>query len=151
MARDAIIVGGGLAGSALAEQLAKAGHDVLVFERETEFKDRVRGENMLPWGVAAARRLGILDDLIAAGGNPANTWMTYAMGHPSPPRDLRATTPGGDTMLNMFHPDIQKVVTTRAINAGATIMPGTTVLSLNAGPGKSPAVTYESEGRLLSE
>jgi 2-polyprenyl-6-methoxyphenol hydroxylase-like FAD-dependent oxidoreductase len=151
MARDAIIVGGGLAGSALAEQLAKAGRDVLVFERETEFKDRVRGENMLPWGVAAAKRLGIFDDLIAAGGNPANTWMTYAMGHPSPPRDLRATTPGGDTMLNMFHPDIQKVVTTRAVNAGATIVRGTTVLSLTAGAGESPSVTYESEGRLLSE
>ena len=151
MARDAIIVGGGLGGSALAEQLARAGHDVLVFERETEFKDRVRGENMLPWGVAAARRLGILDDLVAAGGNRANTWLTYAMGHPSPPRDLRSTTPGGDTMLNMYHPDIQAAVMTRAVSAGATVMRGATVLSLDAGPGKAPSVTYESEGKLLSE
>jgi len=151
MAVDAIIVGGGLGGSALAEQLAKAGHDVVVFERETEFKDRVRGENMLPWGVAAARRLGILDDLIAAGGNQANTWMPYAMGRPSPPRDLRATTPGRDTMLNIFHPDMQGVVMKRAIDAGATVMRGATVLSLDAGPEKSPSVTYEFEGKLLSE
>ena len=151
MARDAIIVGGGLGGSALAEQLAKAGHDVLVFERETEFKDRVRGENMLPWGVAAARRLGIVDDLIAAGANPANTWMPYSMGRPTPPRDLRETTPGRDTMLNMFHPDLQDVVMKRAINAGVTVMRGSTVLSLEAGPGKSPAVTYEVDGRLQSE
>ena len=50
MARDAIIVGGGLGGSALAEQLARAGRNVLVLERETKFRDRVRGENMLPWG-----------------------------------------------------------------------------------------------------
>src|SRR5690242_3080683 len=124
MARDAIIVGGGLGGSALAEQLARAGRDVLVLEREIKFKDRVRGENMLPWGVAAARRLGILDDLIAGGGNPASTWLTYAMGQPSPPRDLRATTPGGDTMLNMFHPDIQEAVIARAIAAGATVKRG---------------------------
>jgi len=151
MAVDAIIVGGGLGGAALAEQLAKAGHDVVVFERETEFKDRVRGENMLAWGVASARRLGMLDDLIAAGGNPAPIWMTYAMGRPSPPRDLRATTPGRDTMLNMFHPDIQEVVMKRAIDAGATVLRGSTVLSLNAGPGKSPSVTYELEGKLLSE
>jgi 2-polyprenyl-6-methoxyphenol hydroxylase-like FAD-dependent oxidoreductase len=151
MARDAIIVGGGLGGSALAEQLARAGRDVLVLERETKFRDRVRGENMLPWGVAAARRLGILKDLIAAGGNPAHTWMTYAMGQPSPPRDLRATTPGGDTMLNMFHPDIQEAVIARAIAAGATIKRGATALSLDAGAGKSPSVTYEFEGHLVSE
>src|SRR3954467_8229021 len=119
MNADVIVVGGGLAGSTLATVLARKGSQVLVLERETQFKDRVRGENMLPWGVAAARRLGILDALVAAGGNPANTWATYAMGQPSPPRDLRATTPGGDTMLNMFHPDIQEVVIARAIAAGA--------------------------------
>jgi flavin-dependent dehydrogenase len=39
---DAITVGGGLAGSTLATALARAGRKVLVLERETEFKDRVR-------------------------------------------------------------------------------------------------------------
>ncbi len=151
MARDAIIVGGGLGGSVLSEQLSRAGHDVLVLERETKFRDRVRGENMSPWGVAAARRLGILGDLIAAGGNQADTWITYAMGHPSPPRSLRATTPGRDTMLNMFHPDIQEAALARAAAAGATIKRGATALNLDAGPGKSPSVTYEFEGKLVSE
>jgi hypothetical protein len=37
-------------------------------EREEKFKDRVRGENMLPWGVAAARRLGVLDGAPPAAG-----------------------------------------------------------------------------------
>lgn len=58
MSFDVITVGGGLAGSTLATELARAGHKILVLEREPRFKDRVRGENMLPWGVAAARRLG---------------------------------------------------------------------------------------------
>jgi len=53
--------------------------------------------------------------------------------------------------LNMFHPDIQGSVMTRAINAGASIMRGATVLSLDVGPGKLPSVTYELEGQLLSE
>ena len=44
---DVITVGGGLAGSTLATALARAGRNVLVLERETEFKDRVRGENIL--------------------------------------------------------------------------------------------------------
>jgi 2-polyprenyl-6-methoxyphenol hydroxylase-like FAD-dependent oxidoreductase len=69
MTFDVITVGGGLAGSALATALARTGHKVLVLERETRFKDRVRGENMVPWGVAAARCLGLVDDLLAAGGH----------------------------------------------------------------------------------
>jgi flavin-dependent dehydrogenase len=47
---DVAIVDGGLAGSslALALALAKRGTDVVVLEREPQFRDRVRGEGMLP-------------------------------------------------------------------------------------------------------
>jgi 2-polyprenyl-6-methoxyphenol hydroxylase-like FAD-dependent oxidoreductase len=65
---DAIIVGGGLAGSVIGKQLAENGKKVLILEREKKFKDRVRGENLLPWGVLCARRLGVVKDLLAAGG-----------------------------------------------------------------------------------
>ena len=117
MSYDAIVVGGGLAGSALADQLARSGHRVLVLERETKFKDRVRGENMMPWGVSAAKRLGFLDDLVAARGNMAPHWRNYAMGNALPPRDLRSTTPDGQTMLNMFHPDLQETLIARNLTA----------------------------------
>ena len=36
--------------------MAEHGAKVLVLERETQFKDRVRGEGTMPWGVADARR-----------------------------------------------------------------------------------------------
>ena len=49
---DLITVGGGLGGAALAKVLAEKGLRVLVIEREREFKDRIRGEIMWPWGVA---------------------------------------------------------------------------------------------------
>lgn len=146
MSYDAIIVGGGLAGSSLADQLAQSGHRVLVLERETQFKDRVRGENMLPWGVAAAKRIGLYDTLIAAGGHDAPTWCTYAFGQPTPPRDLRATTPTGDAMLNIYHPDMQEAVIARAARSGADVKRGATVLSLDAGAGRNPSVTYELDG-----
>ena len=42
-AYDVISVGGGLGGSALAKAMAELGARVLVVERETQFKDRVRG------------------------------------------------------------------------------------------------------------
>ena len=53
MARyDLIVIGGGLAGAALARAMAAGGARVLVLERELRFRDRVRGEGMHPWGVA---------------------------------------------------------------------------------------------------
>src|ERR1051326_1725184 len=100
MAFDAVVVGGGLAGATFASVMARSGYKVLVLEREARFKDRVRGENMLPWGVAAARRLGIFDELVAAGGHPTPNWVVYTMGTPGPVRELPKTTPGGDSTLN---------------------------------------------------
>jgi 2-polyprenyl-6-methoxyphenol hydroxylase-like FAD-dependent oxidoreductase len=61
------------------------------------------------------------------------------------------TTPGGDAMLNIFHPDMQEAVIARAAAAGATIKRGATVLGLDAGPGKSPSVTYELDGQRHTE
>ncbi len=48
---DVVIVGGGIAGSALAYALASAGRTVTVLEASVEYEDRVRGESMMPWGV----------------------------------------------------------------------------------------------------
>lgn len=135
-----------MGGSALADQLARAGHDVLVLERETRFKDRVRGENILSWGVAAARRLGLYDTLIAAGAQPATNFYVYAMGHVADARDMRATTPGGDAMLNIYHPDMQEAVMARAIDGGATVLRGATVLGVDAGALRPPSVTYKLDG-----
>lgn len=140
---DAIVVGGGLGGAALADQLARSGHGVLVLERDTRFKDRVRGENILPWGVAAARRLGIYETLLNAGARCAPTWIVYANGQPTSARDLRKTTPGGNPMLNVYHPDMQEALLIRARAGGATVKRGATVIGIDAGPGRSPAVTYE--------
>ena len=48
---DLITVGGGLGGASLAKAMAEHGARVLVLERETQFKDRVRGEALVSWGV----------------------------------------------------------------------------------------------------
>ena len=57
---DIITVGGGLGGSALAKAMAAHGAKVLVLEREKQFKDRIRGEFMAPWGVAEARSWALM-------------------------------------------------------------------------------------------
>ena len=58
-AYDLGIIGGGIAGSSLAYSMARAGARVLLLESEIEFRDRVRGEILCPWGVAEIRSLGL--------------------------------------------------------------------------------------------
>jgi 2-polyprenyl-6-methoxyphenol hydroxylase-like FAD-dependent oxidoreductase len=132
MKADLVIVGGGLAGSTVAAILATKGYDVVVLERETAFKDRVRGENMLPWGVAAARRLGVLDRLIAHGGHRVPYFNMYVMGEMTDHRPLEQTTPGGDTSLNMYHPDLQEALFAEAEKSGATMRRSATVTGIES-------------------
>ena len=70
---DIITVGGGLGGAALAKAMAESGRRVLVLERETKFKDRVRGEWLAPGGVAEAQTLGVYDARLVTGLSPRST------------------------------------------------------------------------------
>jgi len=127
---DVITIGGGLGGSTLASAVARSGRSVLVLERERAFKDRVRGENMLPWGVAVARRLGVVDDLLAAGAHQVPFFNTYFMGTQMEHRPFPMTTPSGEASLNMYHPDLQETLLAGAANAGAEVRRGADVQSI---------------------
>jgi len=65
---DVVIIGGGIAGNALAAVLARAGKSVLVLERSTVYRDRVRGEFFHAWGVAELLTLHLFETLMRAGG-----------------------------------------------------------------------------------
>jgi 2-polyprenyl-6-methoxyphenol hydroxylase-like FAD-dependent oxidoreductase len=86
---EVIVVGGSLAGAALAKALAEDGVQVLVLERETQFRDRVRGETIHSWGVADARRLGVYDLLLGTCGREVRWWRSETVGapHRAPLRD----------------------------------------------------------------
>jgi 2-polyprenyl-6-methoxyphenol hydroxylase-like FAD-dependent oxidoreductase len=143
---DVVIVGGGLGGSTLAATMARAGNKVLVLEREQTFKDRVRGENMLPWGVDIAKRLGILDDVVAAGGHLAPGFTFYVMGQKDDCRPLPQTTPHGSPALNMYHPDLQEALVTKAVQAGAEVKRGANVTSVTENGGRW-RVTFVENGQ----
>ena len=146
---DVITVGGGLGGSTLASAVAQSGRRVLVLERERQFKDRVRGEVMLPWGVAAARRLGIVDRLLAAGGRQVPFFNTYVMGAQIEHRPLPMTTPTREASLNMYHPDLQETLLTEAVHAGAEVMRGAEVQSIAEREG-GWTVTFSENARTRS-
>jgi menaquinone-9 beta-reductase len=136
---DVITVGGGLGGASLAKVLAEKGLRVLVTEREVEFKDRIRGETMAPWGVAEAQKLGLYDRLIETCAHEQPFFRFF----PMLSRDLRATTPLALPALNFFHPAMQEVIIEAASQAGAEVKRGASVRLVR--PGQPPVVTVEAD------
>jgi menaquinone-9 beta-reductase len=137
---DMVVVGGGIAGAALALQVARARASVLVLERETVFRDRVRGEWLAPWGVAEARMLGLEDALATAGAHP----LPQLAGRSGKVRPV--TSPAGDVALSFFHPNLQEEVLPVAATAGATVVRGALVTAVERGA--TPVVKFTTpDGR----
>jgi 2-polyprenyl-6-methoxyphenol hydroxylase-like FAD-dependent oxidoreductase len=141
---DLITVGGGLGGSTLAKGMAERGARVLVLERERQFRDRVRGEVMVSWGVAEARALGIYHLLLGTCGREL-PWFALSVGpEPGAPRDLLATTPQHAPYLSFSHPAMQEVLLQAAADAGAEVRRGAHVRQVQ--PGTVPRVEVEQDG-----
>jgi 2-polyprenyl-6-methoxyphenol hydroxylase-like FAD-dependent oxidoreductase len=140
---DVIIVGGGLGGAALAKVLAAHGKHVLVVERESQFKDRIRGEWIAPWGVAEAQRLGLYDMLVERCAHESPYFNTLGMG---PPRDFRTTTLQRLPALTLYHPTMQEAVLDASGAAGAEVWRGASVRELRTG--ETPAVSVVRDGQV---
>ena len=146
---DVVVVGGGIAGSAIAAQLARHGIEVLVLERQTEFKDRVRGEAMAPWGVVEMRALGLEDVLVAAGGSFSPTIIGYdevvdpAVAEASA-APLAIFVEGVPGFFNCGHPQACEALIRHAAASGALVRRG--IGDVTLGAGESPTVTFDADG-----
>ena len=145
---DLIVIGGGVAGSAVAARLATAGARTLVVESEGTFRDRVRGEAIMPWGVAEARSLGLGPVLLRAGGNPLPYWDSYQGAERSGHRDLTRTTGVGEPVMACFHPDLQTAMLEHAEQCGAAVQRGVRVTGLTTSEDESspPTVAFDRGG-----
>lgn len=143
---DIITVGGGLGGSALAKAMAEHGARTLVLERETQFKDRVRGEQMASWGVGEARALGIYDVLRDACGHEVRWWRTYLGSTPLDRQDCVADSLQHAPQFMFYHPMMQEVLLQAAADAGVEVRRGAAVKEVR--PGTSPVVVVEQGGRI---
>jgi 2-polyprenyl-6-methoxyphenol hydroxylase-like FAD-dependent oxidoreductase len=144
---DIITVGGGIAASALAKAMAERGKNVLVLERETDFRDRVRGEWIAPWGVAEAQEMGLYDTLLAAGGHTPPVFQTRAGPMPLPERRLPEDCPTGTPQLTIYHPAMQEAMIKAAADAGAEVRRGVKVTAVR--PRETPEVEL-SGGEVIS-
>jgi 2-polyprenyl-6-methoxyphenol hydroxylase-like FAD-dependent oxidoreductase len=141
---DIITVGGGLGGAALAKSMAERGYKVLVVERETRFKDRVRGEQMATWGVEDVRKLGIYDLLVGTCAHEMRWWNIFVGSMQVMHRDLTTTTPQELPNLTFFHPELQETLLSAAATAGAEVWRGARVSGVQ--PGMEPVVNIDRDG-----
>jgi len=146
---DIVNVGGGVGGSALACALAATDLRIELIEREIEFVDRVRGEFIAPWGVVEARKLGIYDTLMAAGGHHVLRSVVYDEAIPPESAatqmlDLSTFVPGVPGPLCMQHVAMQNALIDLAAKLGVNVRRGTSEVTIN--PGHTPRVDYTWRG-----
>jgi len=140
---DVVVVGGGIAGAALAYALASGGVGVTILESSVEYHDRVRGETMVPWGVKEARELGVERILLDAGAHLAPIWTRYAGN--SEPFDIPMSlmVPGVDGTLNLGHPGACQALVDAAAEAGAEVIRG--VRDVKIALGDPVGVTWSTD------
>ncbi|GAA3625621.1 FAD-dependent oxidoreductase [Streptomyces fenghuangensis] len=143
---DAVVVGGGIAGSALAAALAGDGHQVLLLERQTVYRDKVRGEVINCWGVEELIRLGLEECILKAGGTYVDRFIGFdEIVEPETARaralHLDEMLPGIRGVLDVGHPEACEALSGAAREAGATVVRGVGDVLVTGG--LEPTVRYE--------
>ncbi|MGV9680351.1 FAD-dependent oxidoreductase [Nocardia sp. NPDC003482] len=149
---DVIIIGGGIAGSALGYALASFGIETTILERQTVHQDRVRGEVINCWGVREAQELKVLEILEAAGGNYADRFVAYDETVTPEHADAVALDVGSmlegiPGVLDVGHPEACSALLAAAESAGAAVIRGVT--DTEASAGAAPRVRFKARGREL--
>lgn len=144
---DLVVIGAGIAGSALAARMARTGRSVLVLEQQDSYRDKTRGETIMPWGVREARWLGLEDVLLGAGGEYAESLVLYdEIRSPAEaeagalPYSLLAPDVPGE--LNVGHPEASQALSDYAVACGATVLRGVRSVEVSAGAGPAPSVSW---------
>ncbi len=109
---EVLVVGAGPAGSAAAQLLARAGFDVVMVDQQAFPRDKVCGDGLIPDAHHALRRLGVLDEVLAAAGRASHV---AAIG----PRGGRVDVPG--TLAVLPRKQLDLIVCRAAVAAGARL------------------------------
>jgi len=138
--RDAVVVGGGPAGLALAAAAAARGLDVAVLEKRLGPLDKACGEGLLPAGRRALAELGALP--------------LVDPGRAAPLRELRwcerdgivaATALPGEGGMGIRRTALSAALRARAVQAGAEVRTGAEVVDHRRAGGRIAAVLADGE------
>jgi flavin-dependent halogenase len=140
---DAVVIGGGPAGSAVARVLASWGHSVLVL---TKAADAARGaaESIPPSTRKLLATIGMLEQVEAAGffRTTGNTvWWAAREVHVEP------FGSSGDTGYQVHRPEFDRILLGLAAKAGADVVTDARVRGVRLDNHAGALVTYQRDGR----
>jgi flavin-dependent dehydrogenase len=122
---DAIVVGARVAGAPTAMLLARGGYKVLLVDRDTFPSDTMSTHYIHQPGVAALKRWGVLDQVIASGCPPV-TWFNFNFG----PVSLSGFGPAAEGVAEAYCPRrtvLDTILVDAAREAGVEIREGFSV------------------------
>lgn len=142
---DVIVVGARCAGSPLAMLLARKGHRVLVVERASFPSDTVSTHMIHAPGVAALRRWGVFDEVVATGCPPIDTY-SFDFG----PFTIAGTPRPVDGSATGYAPRrtvLDQILVEAAARAGAEVRERFTVEEILTEDGRVVGIRGHDEGR----
>lgn len=122
---DVVIVGARSAGAATALLLARAGHDVVMMDRSRPSTDTNSTHSLARGAVVQLARWGLLDDVVATGAPPIRS-VRFDQDGETVRRRVKDRA-GVDFLLAPRRYLLDDLVARAAVDAGATLMTGTTV------------------------
>lgn len=146
MTSDALVVGGGPAGSATALRLARAGHRVTLLDRARFPRDKACAEYASPGTLRELDLLGVLPALDRPDRTPLAGSRVVAPRGAALVGRFAAIAParGRSTGLALPRRELDAVLLAAAREAGVAVLEGHRVLDLAPGPG---VVLEDAEGR----
>ena len=123
---DAVVVGGGPAGSATAARLAGAGHRVLLLDRERFPRAKPCGECLNPAAVETLRSLGALERVLAAPHAPIAGWCI----RPHPGEPFTGSFRRGEEGVAISRAVLDHLLLAVAAERGAELRTGARVVDL---------------------
>ena len=149
---DAIIIGGGPAGSSAAISLAKRGARVLVLEEKRMPRGKLCGEFITPECFPTLARLGVMDQMLAAGAQKITTVSLVVTSGKSVETHLSKMSDDAPWAMSLSRARFDQILFDRAREAGAQCLEAVVVkecLFENGAPRGVKALSL-SDGRSVS-
>lgn len=127
MLYDAIIIGGGPAGSSAAISLAQRGARVLVLEEKRMPRGKLCGEFITPECFPTLERLGVMDHMLAAGAQKITSVSLVVTSGKSVETHLSEMSDDATWAMSLSRARFDQILFDRARQAGAECMEGVVV------------------------